>query len=69
MLATCSGSTHIDESNRAAYRTCLISNVLTGKVDVRHIPIGDADILPETEADLTLEDGLANSNITAEENQ
>lgn len=51
------------------YRTRLISDVVTGKVDVRNIPIADADTLPEMEADVTLEDDWDDSEITAEECQ
>lgn len=51
------------------YRTRLISDVVTGKVDVRNIPITDADTLPEMEADVTLEDDWDDSEITAEECQ
>ena len=38
------------------YRTRLISDVVTGKVDVRGIAVPDADALLETDADVTLDD-------------
>lgn len=51
------------------YRTRLISDVVTGKVDVRHIPIADADILPEMDADITVEDALDEIDVMTEKHQ
>lgn len=55
--------------NLTEYRTRLISDVVTGKVDVRHIPIADADILPEMDADITVEDALDEIDVMTEEHQ